>query len=176
MKVWVDKTGDHVFHPNQTAVQENPIYLILTQLLNLQAHTTSKTDFQSSILIHELLNELLLQKYHLDFDETEIPDDVLAIKHYLDQHFKEKIVLDDLAQHFHINKYQIIRDFSRYIGTSPINYCLNLKISYAKDLLRYADVSIKEIALAIGFDNYAYFSNLFKKRTGLTPSLYRKIG
>lgn len=170
------KTGGNVFHTDKHTVLDNPIHLILTQLLNLQKQTNVKTDFQTSILIHELLNELLLQKFHLDFDETEIPDYILHIKKHLDDHFKEKITLEKLEHACHINKYQIVKDFTRYIGTSPINYYLNHKISYAKDLLRYSDLSIKEIALEIGFDNYAYFSRLFKKKSGLSPKVYRKIG
>ncbi|GAB2022552.1 AraC family transcriptional regulator [Pseudolactococcus yaeyamensis] len=170
------KTGGNVFHTDKYTVLDNPIHLILTQLLNLQKQTNVKTDFQSSILIHELLNELLLQKFHLDFDEAEIPDYILQIKKHLDEHFKAKMTLEMLEQIFHINKYQIVKDFTRYIGTSPINYYLNHKISYAKDLLRYSDFSIKEIALEIGFDNYAYFSRLFRKKTGLAPKVYRKIG
>lgn len=170
------KTGENVFHTDKETVLDNPIHLIITQLLNLQKQTNVKTDFQASILIHELLNELLLQKFHLDFDDAEIPDYILQIKKYLDTHFKGKITLEGLEHTFHINKYQIVKDFTRYIGTSPISYHLTHKISYAKDLLRYSDFSIKEIALEVGFDNYAYFSRLFKKKTGLAPKVYRKVG
>ncbi|EHR4557181.1 AraC family transcriptional regulator, partial [Enterococcus faecalis] len=45
-----------------------------------------------------------------------------------------------------------------------------------KDLLRYSNQTVKEIAVDVGLENYAYFSRLFKKRTGLTPSQYRKSG
>ena len=50
-----------------------------------------------------------------------------------------------------------------------------VKISYSKDLLRYSNQTVKEIAVDVGLENYAYFSRLFKKRTGLTPSQYRKV-
>ncbi|EAA0412248.1 AraC family transcriptional regulator, partial [Listeria monocytogenes] len=48
------------------------------------------------------------------------------------------------------------------------------RISYSKDLLRYSRLSIKEISLAIGIENTAYFSRLFKKKVGISPSDYRQ--
>lgn len=169
------KNGTNVFHTT-TATLDNPIHLIINQLLLLQESQHAQTDYQSSVLLHQLLNELLLQKNQLDFTYEEIPDHVLAMKDFLDQHFKEIITMEQLEKLFHVNKYQLNKDFSRYIGQPPINYQINKKISYAKDLLRYSNQSIKEIALEIGMDNFAYFSRLFKKRTGLSPSVYRKIG
>lgn len=98
------------------------------------------------------------------------------MKAYIDQHFKETISLEDLAQLFHLNKYQLNKEFSKYIGLPPIKYQISKKISYSKDLLRYSNQTMKEIAVDVGLENYAYFSRLFKKRTGLTPSQYRKSG
>ncbi|MCB5954332.1 AraC family transcriptional regulator [Enterococcus sp. CWB-B31] len=169
------KNGSNVFHSN-TANLENPIHLILRQLLHVQENRHAQTDFQSSVLLHQLLNELLIQKNQLDFTYEEIPDYVLAMKAFIDRQFKESLSMEQLEKQFHINKYQLNREFSRFIGQPPINYQINKKISFAKDLLRYSDQSIQEIALELGWDNFAYFSRLFKKKTGLTPGVYRKIG
>ncbi|HJA90059.1 MAG TPA: helix-turn-helix transcriptional regulator, partial [Candidatus Jeotgalibaca merdavium] len=126
--------------------------------------------------IHDLLNQLMIQKFELDFEDTEIPAYIKDVKLFLDEALSQHLSLEDLEARFHINKYQIAKDFSKYIGTPPIDYQLNQKISHAKDLLRYSKLTIQEISLEIGIENFAYFSRLFKKRTGLTPSLYRKNG
>lgn len=60
------------------------------------------------------------------------------------------------------------------MGLPPIEYQISKRISYSKDLLRYSRLSIKEISLVIGIENTAYFSRLFKKKVGISPSDYRQ--
>lgn len=168
------KDGSPIFSSNKQAVHINPIHLLLKKLLDLQKHPNAKTPFQASISIHELLNELILQKYRLDFIDSEIPEHVFQIKNYLDEHFKNSISLGSLENLFHINKFQITRDFSKFMGLPPIEYQISNKISYSKDLLRYSNLSIAEIAFEVGIDNTAYFSRLFKSKVGISPKKYRQ--
>lgn len=168
------KNHSNVFRTKAENVKNNQIHLIIDKLLHLQKEPNVKTDFQSSVLIHELLNELILQKYQLDFSDNEIPAYILEVKHFLDENYQKKITLEDLEKKFHRNKFQITKDFSKFMGQPPIEYQIGRKISFAKDLLRYSKLSIKEISLEIGLENFAYFSRLFKKKNGLSPSDYRK--
>ena len=103
----------------------------------------------------------MLQKYRQDFTYETIPSLVLEMKAYIDQHFKETISLEDLAQLFHLNKYQLNKEFSKYIGLPPIKYQISKNFLF-KDLLRYSNQTVKEIAVDVGLENYAYFSRLFK--------------
>lgn len=165
------RAGSNVFHSHNQKIHQ-----LLTKLLHLQKDQTAKTDFGSSLLIHELLNEMILQKYQLDFSHHEIPAYIKETKIYLDAHFTRAITLQHLEKRFNINKYQLTKEFSKFIGVPPIEYHIANKISYSKDLLRYSNDSIKEIAISVGLENVAYFSRLFKKKTGLSPSQYRKNG
>lgn len=169
------KDKEPVFHTNGLP-EDNVIHHLIQYMIKAQTHPNARTDFQNSIAIHELLNELILQKYQLDFQVEDIPTYVSELKIYIDNHFKENFSLDCLADMFHINKYQLNKHFSKYIGIPPIEYVITKKLSHAKDLLRYTDKSIKTISLEIGIDNYAYFSRLFKNKTGMTPSFYKKYG
>ncbi len=169
------KNGSPIFTTTRETIRQNPIHLRFQELLQLQKEPNSKTPFQASILIHELLNEIILQKYQLDFADEDIPAYILEVKTFLDEHFRQAISLDELAHTFHINKFQINKDYSKYMGAPPIEYLLAKKISYAKDLLRYTKLSIKQVSLEIGIENTAYFSRLFKNKTALTPSRYRQL-
>ena len=66
------------------------------------------------------------------------------------------------------------RMFKNFTGISPRQYCLQLKIMRAKELLLTTDKSVKEISYELGFDSLHYFSRLFKKKTGSSPTDFRK--
>lgn len=170
----VHKDGHNTFHSTGDP-SENKIHHLITELIHMQQGTNARTDFQSSVAIHELLNELILQKYQLDFEEEDIPAYVYKLKQYLDEHFKETITLDQLEQQFLLNKYQLSKDFSKFIGSPPIDYLISKKLSYAKDLLRYTEFTVRMISEEIGIENFAYFSRLFKAKTGLSPRDFRKF-
>lgn len=169
------KDGNNVFHTAQLP-RENRLHHLIQQMIQLQTAANARTDFQVSVAIHELLNELILQKYQLDFADEDIPSHVHNLQQYLDEHFREAITLQQLEQKFLLNKYQLSKDFSKYMGVPPIDYLISKKLSYAKDLLRYTDFSIQDISLEVGIENFAYFSRLFKTKIGLAPSAYRKSG
>lgn len=65
--------------------------------------------------------------------------------------------------------------FRSYTGFPPAKYILEMKIVRAKEMLNCSNIPIKEIALALGFENFEYFSTMFKANSGMTPSAYRAI-
>ncbi|MDR2552103.1 MAG: AraC family transcriptional regulator [Treponema sp.] len=80
------------------------------------------------------------------------------------------IDMDELTGILHIN-YQQLRDrFREETGLSPYQYFLQLKINKAKELLAEGSLSIKEIAYKLSFDSPYYFSRLFKRKAGVSPS------
>lgn len=64
--------------------------------------------------------------------------------------------------------------FKDYSGQSPYQYYLNIKINKAKELLESGEHSVKEVAFDLGFENQYYFSRLFKKKTGVSPSCWHE--
>ncbi|MBL4676609.1 MAG: helix-turn-helix transcriptional regulator [Mucilaginibacter sp.] len=63
--------------------------------------------------------------------------------------------------------------FKSYTGLSPGQYYIQLKIERAKELLNNPEIPIKQIAYDLRFDNYYYFSKMFKEKTGTAPTYYR---
>lgn len=103
-----------------------------------------------------------------------VPPECAVIKQYMDSHYKEGITLDLLAEVSHLNKYYLSHIFSDAFGISPINYLLERRILHSKDLLKNSDFTITQIAQLSGFSSSNYFSQSFKKYTGLTPRAYRE--
>jgi len=165
------KNGSNVFK-----AKNDRIHKIIQEIMDLQQTRNAKTEFQISLLIHEMLNEILIQKYDLGFEEKNIPDYILQIKNYLEDNFKKKISLQDLEHTCRLNKFQLSKEFTHFIGIPPIEYLINFRINIAKGLLRYTNKSVKEIAYEVGIEDTPYFNRLFKRKTEMTPLEYRKNG
>lgn len=95
------------------------------------------------------------------------------IKRYIDIHYSQDLNLDTLAQATYMNKYYLSHVFRRSFGTSPIDYLIEKRISTAKFLLGTTKYSVGEISEIVGYNSPSYFSQIFKKRIGLTPRDYR---
>lgn len=97
-----------------------------------------------------------------------------TVRRYIDEHFKENITLDMLAQITHVSKYYMVHAFSEEYGISPINYMVSKRIEEAKHLLKNDDYTMALISRMLGFSSPSYFSQTFKKVTGMSPNAYRK--
>ena len=94
---------------------------------------------------------------------------------YIKEHYKEKVVLEDIAKEFNYSVGHLCRKFKEEIGDSVVNYIIKYRISMAMRLLfERQDLSIEEIALDVGFNDVQFFDKTFKKLTGMTPGKYRK--
>lgn len=100
---------------------------------------------------------------------------LLDIKTYLDENYIKDISLDELSNKFYINKFYLTRTFKDTYGITINNYILQKKITKAKELLRFTNLNIENIANECGIDDPNYFSRLFKKVEGITPKEYKKI-
>lgn len=93
---------------------------------------------------------------------------------YINDHYNQNITLDMAAEHVGLNPAYFSTLFKKEMGINFSNYLLNLRIENAKLLLKNSNLSLINIALELGFENQSYFSNVFKKATGMTPKQYRQ--
>ena len=98
---------------------------------------------------------------------------IFSVKEYLDQHLAEKITLDSLASGFYINKFYLAKAFKQYYGMTISAYLLQIRITRAKQMLRFSEKSMKEIGLECGLGEPHYFSARFREVEGVPPSQYR---
>ena len=93
---------------------------------------------------------------------------------FMQENIETNIEMPEIADHLIISYSSFRHIFKQYTGIAPSQYYLNLKIQRAKDMLKSSSASIKEISYILHFDTPEYFTKLFKKKTGLTPSQFRE--
>ncbi len=102
------------------------------------------------------------------------PSDKLVeqAKNYINDHYKEKLILTDIADHLNISTGHLSVTFKKITGITIVDYISNIKIDHAKLLLDTHQYLIYEISEELGFENPYYFSKVFKKITGISPREY----
>ena len=83
--------------------------------------------------------------------------------------------LDVVATHANISPCYFSVLFKKEVGSTFIEYLTNLRINKAKDLLAQGNLRNYEISYHVGYDNPTYFSTLFKRYTGMSPTAYQKM-
>ena len=104
-----------------------------------------------------------------------IPPQIEKACEIIDETFPDTLSLAELAQIVGYSQNQLIRLFKKSLNTTPIQYEIRKKMEYAKGMLLYSSESVAEISDRAGYSDIAYFSKMFKKYTGYSPSEYRKI-
>lgn len=93
---------------------------------------------------------------------------------YMNYHYPYSVSIDDVAAFAGISRSHLYRIFMSHTGQSPKAYLSALRIRQACTLMKKSDISIAAIANSVGFENSLYFSKVFKKLKGVTPTQYRE--
>lgn len=94
--------------------------------------------------------------------------------YYIRRHYNENISLTDVAEHINVNKSYLCDVFKKEQKVTILQYMTNLRIEKAKELLIHTDMKMYEISVEVGYNDYTYFSQIFKRSTGETLSEFRK--
>ncbi len=146
------------------------------------SQTTVEHEVHVSISLADNYRELCLSLMDMLYavmgkqNEGEEERLVDTIRQYLDENYSEKITTKDLSKKFGLVPSYLSMLFRQAHGMSPSDYVNNLRISRAKQLLlEDVSLSVKEIAEMVGYTDQLYFSKVFKKETGKTPSSFRQV-
>ncbi len=128
----------------------------------------------TTLAIH-LLKKYCVKKPHISSYGDGLPKYKLrqAID-YIHTHIEQDIKLVDLAELVGMSQYYFAHLFKQSMGIAPYQYVIQQRVERAKQLLKYRDVAISDIALACGFANQSHFTKHFRKLTGITPKAYRE--
>ena len=97
------------------------------------------------------------------------------IMEYIHSDIRRKITLDDIGKLTFFSPIYCDSVFKRETGRSIIDYVIDRRIDEAKKLLLEGSMSLSQVSEAVGFADYNYFSRVFKKRSGYSPTAYRRI-
>ena len=151
---YVERGGRPTFRPEETA----PFLSTLDVLYKLASGSDYIRDMRINEELNRLCTLLMEQSWHPE-EASSAPKklSVVEVKEYLEQHYAEKITLDELSKQFFINKYYLTRVFKEQFGQSITAYLTSLRITHAKQLLRFSDKSVEEIGLECGLGQLHYF-------------------
>ena len=100
---------------------------------------------------------------------------VRTCEKWLKDHFREQGAIPRVVELANIPERTLKRRFKIATGASLIDYLQNLRVEEAKHLLEAAEMAVDEISFDVGYEDPSFFRRLFKRRTGLTPSQYRRM-
>lgn len=94
---------------------------------------------------------------------------------YIAKHYGEEITLESMASHVRLSSFYFSKIFKQYTGVTFIDYLSLYRVEKAKELLKDPRWSIKEISVRVGYSDPNYFTRVFRRLEGLTPSEYRSL-
>lgn len=169
---YAQRGGCACFHPKSLA----PYDRILSRLYDIAASSDYVRDMKIFEQLAALLSQLMEDSWNPESRQPRSSRkcDLQEVKDYLDFHYSEHLRLDQLSERFFINKFYLTRIFKEQFGVSINAYLLSLRITHAKQLLRFSGLSIEKIGLECGMKDANYFSRMFKKIEGVSPGEYRR--
>ena len=162
---------------------ELPSSELHTGELKFKAHDVLWGGEQTVLIRFELMlieliranNKHIVNRSAAQSKKDVIDDDFcLKIIEYMEAHISEKLSMDELSRAMSFSKSYISKRFVAACGCSVIDYFTIMKVDEAKRLIRESNKNFFEISDMLMFSNSHYFSTVFKKHVGMTPTQYKK--
>ena len=147
---------------------------ILQHIYQIHSVKSSLMELYTNRYLTELITLCYTENIMENQEKSSIPSKLEQVHDYLDEHYAEKINLEDLSSRFFISKFHLAREYKKRYGVTIGNDLTTKRISHAKSMLRFSEASIESIALDCGFQESGYFIKVFKKAENMTPLEYRK--
>lgn len=119
------------------------------------------------IFERELKREHIVKNEYLDREMD------IAVS-FFNENYNRDISIEEYASSRGMSVSWFIRNFKKYTGQTPMQFIVSLRINNAQILLETTEYSINEISSIVGYENQLYFSRLFRKQKGYSPTEYRK--
>jgi AraC-like DNA-binding protein len=174
----VDSRIQNGFFTKDKPVFQVGIHNEIVDLYTNAIDTASNQESGFQPLLGSIVIHLLGLTYFYDrneaFRSTEVSDMVNRAKILISEQYRT-IRPEDIADALCMGYSNFRKIFREYTGFSPAKYIQEVRFSKAKELLTNSSMSVKEIAIELGFENYEYFFTAFKRLAGMTPADYRAM-
>lgn len=147
----------------------------LTQLYQAQQNKSSLAELLSNKYITDIITLCFVEGGKENMGEYTIPEKLIQIHSFLDEHYADRITLEKLSEQFFISKYHLSREYKKTYDVTLLNDLTAKRISHAKFMLRFSSDSVETIAQACGFQDAGYFIKVFRKSENMTPLEYRRM-
>lgn len=164
------ENGSVVFHQPLNGFYQSR----LEELLNIYSTSQPYRDWQASNCISAILTDLLVSSLHTSEKNAAVPENMQYLIRYMETHYTQHMNLDYLSRFSGISRSSLTREFKKYTGFAPNDYLIQLRIEQAKKLLRNTSLPANKICHMVGIPDINNFTNLFRKKTGMTPGSYQK--
>lgn len=139
----------------------------------LRSKRTDYDEFLNMGLRHIFL---MIKRYIQEKNDVGIGmlDEIERATCYFNEHYNQQIVIEEYAKSRAMTANWFAQNFKKITRLTPMQYILSLRITNAKNLIDNTDYNMTKVAELVGYDDSMYFSRLFKKHTGMTPTEYKK--
>lgn len=178
-KIWINIHGDIIGHllsayklDDKTVFKNSQCKDLFLELLQLSKSTIFNDEvcYDAAVIVFKIITRLAQNQQDKQYTSTIAK----YTKVFLDKNLYGNITIDTIANGLLVSKAQVISEFKKYYGQTPYSYYIDKKVQIAKHLVETTSSRVGEIAESLGFDEQNYFSNLFKKKVGMSPVDYRK--
>ncbi|WP_427108946.1 helix-turn-helix domain-containing protein [Lysinibacillus xylanilyticus] len=142
------------------------------QLIESQAMPGNMSVFKAKTLFMNLLEATLVSAKVKVLDTAS--DQMEQALQYIHENYATQLSVSKIAEEFGVERRRFAYLFEQHTGMNPSVYLTEYRIRRAKELLKFDDSPVAEIAECVGYADCFYFSRVFKKYTGMSPTIYRK--
>jgi len=129
--------------------------------------------FQTEMLFRDVLNEALLCVVNRQ-NSYESQTLFEQVTNYIHQYYYQSLTVASLAEQYNVNRNRLSYVFRRHAGMGPAEYLIKYRINMAQEMLFTSDTPVQQIAQTVGIADPFYFSRVFKKQLGISPTEYRE--
>ncbi len=168
----------------QSHLSYNPgseIYLRICRNFSTIIFNNLKNETCSKLKLLEAITDILItlfEAYGIKYEDAVrheyATDRVIAILHYINEHYMERITVSDIAGHLGIHPQYFSSFFSKNFHTSFVDYLATFRVNHSLERLLYSNDSILTIALDYGFSNHKTYASAFRRLYQMSPTEYRK--
>lgn len=147
---------------------------IFERLIELSQATSIRREILVNDALVHMMTILLENRVDSSLTLNSVPEYIRETVDYLNWHYTDKTPLTELASNVGVSKFHLSRSFKRYVGVTIGQYVMANRLRYARDLLKYTDKPIRQVAQMCSIPQPSHFTAMFKEAEGVTPLSYRK--
>lgn len=168
----LDKAQPFQIQYGFTPLHQATVYVAISRMQQVWNQNGHLDKLRAKALLYQLVSELMAQLEAQGIG-TNVPNLVVQAVRFMEEHYADTFNLDDIAELLNCSARSLQRVFKAQLAIGPIDYLIQIRIQKAQELLRQTNMGLKEVAEAVGYTDSYYFSRIFKKYTGASPSAFK---